>query len=152
MNQTLKVLRFFWNSPQGAEADVTGYKGFYYHFLDMQTGKRAWKCELSLIDTTFLLAGMLTAAAYFAAPVAEEVEIRAHVEWLQSQPDRPGRMDLGRLLRPGSRNRRNDDRKLSLRPDLEADAVMSAHSDRLAPRRVRGGMALNPISDGKAAI
>src|ERR1700684_3208962 len=38
--QTLKALRFFWNSPQGAEADATGYKGFYYHFLDMRTGRR----------------------------------------------------------------------------------------------------------------
>jgi hypothetical protein len=70
--QTLKALRFFWNSPQGAEADVTGYKGFYYHFLDMRTGRRVWQCELSLIDTTLLLAGMLTAAAYFTAPAAEE--------------------------------------------------------------------------------
>ena len=40
--RTLTTLRFFWNSPQSKEADVTGYKGFYYHFLDMQTGRRAW--------------------------------------------------------------------------------------------------------------
>ena len=36
--RTLTTLRFFWNSPQGPEPDATGYKGFYYHFLDMQTG------------------------------------------------------------------------------------------------------------------
>ena len=62
---TLRTLRFFWNSPQGDQADATGYKGFFYHFLNMQTGRRVWQCELSLIDTTLLLAGMLTAAGYF---------------------------------------------------------------------------------------
>jgi hypothetical protein len=36
-----------------------------YHFLHMQTGRRVWQSELSTIDTTFLLAGMLTAAVYF---------------------------------------------------------------------------------------
>jgi len=86
-SRTLKTLRFFWNSRQGAEADVTGYKGFYYHFLDMRTGKRVWKCELSLIDTTLLLAGILTAAAYFAAPVPDECEIRALADGLYRKID-----------------------------------------------------------------
>ena len=40
-----------------ARADATGYKGFYYHFLDMQTGRRVWECELSTVDSAFLLAG-----------------------------------------------------------------------------------------------
>jgi hypothetical protein len=85
--QTLKALRFFWNSPQGPEVDVTGYKGFYYHFLDMRTGLRVWQCELSLIDTTLLLAGVLTAAAYFTAPITEEAEIRALAEGLYRRID-----------------------------------------------------------------
>jgi hypothetical protein len=85
--QTLKTLRFFWNSPQSAEADVTGYKGFYYHFLDMRTGRRVWNCELSMIDTTLLLAGVLTAAAYFTAPIAEEAEIRALAEEIYHRVD-----------------------------------------------------------------
>jgi len=84
---TLKALRFFSNSEQSAEADVTGYKGFYYHFLDMQTGKRVWHCELSLIDTTLLLAGMLTASAYFTAPAADETEIRELAEGLYRRVD-----------------------------------------------------------------
>jgi hypothetical protein len=45
-----------WNSPQGPEPDATGYKGFYYHFLDMETGRRAGQCELSTVDSAFLLA------------------------------------------------------------------------------------------------
>jgi hypothetical protein len=40
--RTLATLRFFWTSPHGPEPDATGYQGFYYHFLDMQTGRRAW--------------------------------------------------------------------------------------------------------------
>src|SRR5512141_63766 len=50
IQRVLTTLRFFWNSQQGPEPDATGYHGFYYHFLDMQTGQRAWKCELSTVD------------------------------------------------------------------------------------------------------
>lgn len=74
--RTLTTLRFFWHSPHGPESDATGYQGFYYHFLDMQTGRRAWQCELSTVDTTFLLAGALAAAMYFDADSAEEGELR----------------------------------------------------------------------------
>jgi hypothetical protein len=42
IERILATLRFFWASPQGPEPDATGYHGFYYHFLDMQTGRRAW--------------------------------------------------------------------------------------------------------------
>ena len=66
VERTLATLRFFRNSSQGKGVEATGYKGFYYHFLDMKTGRRVWNCELSTVDTAFLLAGMLTAAAYFA--------------------------------------------------------------------------------------
>ena len=74
--RTLATLRFFWNSKQGPEPDATGYQGFYYHFLDMQTGRRAWQCELSTVDSAFLLAGMLTARGYFDRDTTEEQEIR----------------------------------------------------------------------------
>jgi hypothetical protein len=74
--RVLTKLRFFHNCPQGTEPDATGYKGFYYHFLDMQTGRRAWQCELSTIDSTFLLAGALTSATYFDRDSADEAEIR----------------------------------------------------------------------------
>ena len=96
VERTLATLRFFWNSPQGPEPDATGYKGFYYHFLDMQTGRRAWHCELSTVDSAFLLAGALTAAAYFDASTADEIEIRilgdalyrrADWQWAQNQGD-----------------------------------------------------------------
>ncbi|WP_287086840.1 glucoamylase family protein [Mesorhizobium sp.] len=86
-SRTLATLRFFWTSPQGPEPDATGYRGFYYHFLDMQTGRRAWQCELSTIDTSFLLAGALAAAAYFDGDTTEEQEIRALADALYRRAD-----------------------------------------------------------------
>lgn len=83
----LTTLRFFRDSPHGPEADATGYQGFYYHFLDMQTGRRAWQCELSTVDTTILLAGVLTAAAYFDADTTEEREIRSIADALYRRTD-----------------------------------------------------------------
>jgi hypothetical protein len=74
---TLTTLRFFWNAPQGAaEEGVSGHKGFFYHFLDMKTGLRFEKVELSSVDTTILFMGMLFAAGYFDRSDPEEVEIR----------------------------------------------------------------------------
>jgi hypothetical protein len=76
VKRTLTTLRFFHDAPHGEQRDATGYKGFYYHFLDMRTGRRAGNCELSTIDTTYLLAGALTAACYFNADTKAEREIR----------------------------------------------------------------------------
>jgi hypothetical protein len=87
IKRTLTTLRFFESSPQGREPDATGYKGFYYHFLDLQTGRRVWECELSTIDTTILLAGALTAAAYFDRETKEEREVRAVAEGLYRRAD-----------------------------------------------------------------
>src|SRR3984957_8480127 len=44
VHRTLTLLRFFHSSHQGPEPDATGYKGFYYHFIEMKTGQRAWQC------------------------------------------------------------------------------------------------------------
>ena len=87
VERTLMTLRFFWNSPHGPEPDATGYKGFYYHFLDMQTGRRAWQCELSTVDSGFLLAGALTAGIYFDADTADESEIRTLADALYRRAD-----------------------------------------------------------------
>ena len=62
---TVKRLRYLLACPQGPEPDATGYKGFFYHFLDIETGRRVWNCELSTIDSAFLFAGALTAGTYF---------------------------------------------------------------------------------------
>ena len=94
--RTLATLRFFWNSPQGPEPDATGYRGFYYHFLDMDTGRRAWRCELSTIDSTLVLAGGLAAASFFDRDTKAENEIRTLAHALYRRPTGAGRSTKAR--------------------------------------------------------
>ncbi len=89
IRRTLTSLRFFSNSPQGPEPDATGYKGFYYHFLELKTGRRTLDCELSTIDSTFVIAGALTAAEYFNRDTEDEREIRNLAETLYRRVDWP---------------------------------------------------------------
>jgi hypothetical protein len=59
-------------------------EGFYYHFLDMQTGKRAWKSEVSSIDNAILFMGILSAGQYFGgeiAPKAQQLYDTANWPW-----------------------------------------------------------------------
>ena len=88
---TLKRLRYLLACPQGPEPDATGYKGFFYHFLDIETGRRVWNCELSTIDSAFLFAGALTAGAYFDRDTPDEVEIRQLGRYALPS----GRLELG---------------------------------------------------------
>ena len=80
--RTLTTLRFFARSEQGDSPAATGHKGFYYHFLDMDNGRRARDCELSSIDTALLMAGVLAAAAYCDGEGKDELEIRALADFL----------------------------------------------------------------------
>ncbi|MEO5816795.1 MAG: glucoamylase family protein [Gemmatimonadaceae bacterium] len=88
--RVLTTLNFFWASKQGREPDATGHKGLYYHFLDMATGARAWKSELSTVDSALLFAGMLTSASYFGGEIrdlAEALYARADWRWAQNRGD-----------------------------------------------------------------
>jgi hypothetical protein len=85
--RALATLRFFWGSKQGPEPDATGFRGFYYHFLDLHTGARTWESELSTVDSALLIAGMLTAAAYFDGNNETEREIRELAEELYARVD-----------------------------------------------------------------
>ena len=76
VQRTLTTLRFFASAPQGSMPDATGHRGFFYHFLDVSTGRRAGRSELSTIDTAILIAGALTAAAYFDGANDDEREVR----------------------------------------------------------------------------
>ena len=84
---TLITLQFFRDSPHGPAPDATGHHGFYYHFLDMTSGRRTWRSELSTVDSAFLLAGMLTSAAYFDRDVEEEAQIRSIADALYRRAD-----------------------------------------------------------------
>jgi len=88
IERTLATLRFLAASDQSGSPTSSGHRGFYFHFIDMQGGARAWNCELSSIDTALLIAGVLVNAAFFDADTAPEAEIRQlaqalyeRVEW-----------------------------------------------------------------------
>ena len=69
--------------PQLLLNHVEHVNGIFYHFIDMNTGKRVRMSEVSPIDTTILLCGVLTARAYFRDPVISHLatNIYARVNW-----------------------------------------------------------------------
>ena len=95
MGITLRTLRFLVEADMSGSPDSSGHRGFYFHFLDMATGRRAWKSELSSIDTAFLVAGVLAVAAYFDHDTGHEAEIRQTARHLE----RPRRLGLDVQLR-----------------------------------------------------
>ena len=103
---TLALLSFFWNSEQSENKFATGYKGFYYHFLDIKTGKREWDCELSSIDSGLLFCGIIFARQYYGGDSDNEKKIRDlskkildRVEWdwftLKNSTKYPNTISLG---------------------------------------------------------
>jgi hypothetical protein len=96
-DRVLTTLKFFWQAPQGdAAVGMTGHKGFFYHFLEMETGRRFEDVELSTIDTTLLLGGILFCQMYFDGSEPIEGAIRAYadsiyrrVDWSWAQARRP---------------------------------------------------------------
>jgi hypothetical protein len=94
--RVLATLRFLRDAPQNEHArGAAGYKGFFYHFLDMKTGERFGDAELSTVDTAILLAGALFCQSYFTGADPEEVEIRGLAEEIyRHQP----RLDAGRWV------------------------------------------------------
>jgi hypothetical protein len=98
VDRTLATLRFFASAPQNDSEDyASGYHGFFYHFLDMQSGKRAMRyVELSSVDTTLLLGGVLFAQSYYDRDTPQEKEIRTladtiyrRVDWTWMQTRKP---------------------------------------------------------------
>lgn len=100
--RTLNTIRYFHDLPQGPEATGrAGYRGFFYHFLEPTTGHRFAQCELSTIDTTLLVAGMLFAAQYFDGADPAETEIRTRAQAIYERIEwnwmvvRPNRVSMG---------------------------------------------------------
>ena len=103
VERTLTALRVLRDAPQGPEPDAAGYRGFYYHFLDMKTGRRVWQCELSTVDTCFLIAGALAAARFFDREDERESEIRRIAEFFYRRVDWAWALDGGPTLSHGWR-------------------------------------------------
>jgi hypothetical protein len=94
-------LRSLLDLPQGPGPDAAGHKGFFYHFLDIDTGRRVWDCELSTLDSAFLFAGVLTCATYFDADTQDEAEVRRLADELYRRADWNWARDGGPTLTHG---------------------------------------------------
>ncbi len=87
-DRTLITLNTFLNGSQSPlSSNIIGYKGWFYHFLDMNTAVRAGTTELSSIDTGFLLAGMLYSKQYFTGKDSIETQIRAAADSIYRRVD-----------------------------------------------------------------
>jgi len=77
--RVVKTLRFLLEH-------VDQYNGFFFHFLDIETGKRVRLSEVSPIDTTILLCGVLTAREYFhdaqISALANAIYRRVNWRWM----------------------------------------------------------------------
>jgi hypothetical protein len=94
--RVLTTLNTFWTLPQNnlpadgsGNGTQIGHRGWFYHFLNMNTGFRMWESELSTIDTALLLAGILEAKQYFDGAHADEVQIRALADSIYRRVDFP---------------------------------------------------------------
>ena len=68
--------------------NVEGKNGFYYHFINMETGKREWNCEISIIDTAIFICGAITAGEYFGKEVKNKADIlykKIDWEWYRNK-------------------------------------------------------------------
>lgn len=101
--RTLKTLRFLADSPQGRRVEgATGYHGFYYHFLDIHSGKRdSPDTELSTIDTALLMGGVLFAQSFYDHDTPREHRIRALADRLYRRIDWPWAQHDGPLISLG---------------------------------------------------
>jgi len=75
-NAIIKILKTF-------EEKVETQHGFFYHFVDLSTGKRVWNSELSCFDTTVFICGALLAGEYFKNTEIEKIakKLYNNVEW-----------------------------------------------------------------------
>ena len=89
IERVLNTLQFLRDAPQGAAATgVSGYHGFFYHFLEMSSGTRYRDSELSTVDTALLMMGVRACVQYFTGSSGNETSLRTigdalceRVEW-----------------------------------------------------------------------
>jgi len=62
---------------------VAHERGFFYHFVSMYDGKRAWLSEASSIDTAIVVSGALFAGQFYKGTEVEKVadQIYRRVDW-----------------------------------------------------------------------
>ena len=68
--------------------NVEGENGFFYHFVNIDTGKREWNCEISIIDTAIFICGALLVGEFFQGEIKEKAEKlykRINWEWYRNK-------------------------------------------------------------------
>lgn len=88
-----EALRITRGTLQTLRDRASHYRGFFAHFLDIESGVRLRQCEFSTIDTALCLNGVITAAAYFQdAEVLDAAEdLLARVDWSRFVFERDGK-------------------------------------------------------------
>jgi len=83
-DRVLNTLRFLWKK-------LPNHRGFFYHFANINTGERIWDSEVSSIDTSILLCGVLTCRQHFAHPEIRQLalEVFHRVDWNWLSEDTP---------------------------------------------------------------
>ncbi|UCD55686.1 MAG: hypothetical protein JSV93_02555 [Candidatus Omnitrophota bacterium] len=82
VRRVVLALDAFIPKSEGVETLASGKHGFFYHFLNIHTGKRAGKAEISTVDTAILVCGALTAGEYFGGEIKKKAEtLYKNVEW-----------------------------------------------------------------------
>lgn len=76
LQRVFATLRFLWKK-------LPNHRGFFYHFANPETGERMFDSEVSSVDTSILLCGLLTCREHFRHPaVAQLVDlIFSRVDW-----------------------------------------------------------------------
>jgi hypothetical protein len=74
--RVIKTLRTLWNV-------MPNHRGFFYHFANIKTGERIWDSEISSIDTSILLCGILMCRRHFRSSQLTRLayDIFNRVEW-----------------------------------------------------------------------
>lgn len=68
--------------------NVEEINGFYYHFVNIESGKREWNCEISIIDTAIFLCGAITVGEYFKGDIKKKAEYlykKVNWEWYRNK-------------------------------------------------------------------
>jgi len=79
-----------------AAARLNHVHGFFFHFLNTDTGEREFRSEISTIDTSLFLCGVLVCRTYF-----DDAEIRELAEQLYKRVDWPWFLNGGKTLSMG---------------------------------------------------
>lgn len=70
------------NTLKSIYRNASNIKGFFNHFLMMDSGKTAWNSEVSIIDTSIFVMGAMVCSEYFGGEIKDYFEkIYKRIDW-----------------------------------------------------------------------